>query len=130
MSGKRDSARNALRRAVPFLAERHHDDILNELDNESLLDGEGKTPNGGRVHAVAGDAPKGRPLLTPMQASQAKQENASLVKQILATAARMNIDIDPTKVVDVPALNRALVGRSVDERLAMKSMLARLHLIP
>jgi hypothetical protein len=42
----------------------------------------------------------------------------------------MNIDIDPTKVVDVPALNRALVGRSVDERLAMKSMLARLHLIP
>ena len=81
MSGKRDSARNALRRAVPFLAERHHDDILNELDAESLLDGEGKRPNGGRVHAVAGDAPKGRPLLTPMlQATPRQADNAQAWK--------------------------------------------------
>jgi hypothetical protein len=87
-------------------------------------------PGGLYAVAAADVAPKKKPLLTPMEATQAKQENVPLVAQILATAARMNVDIDPTKVIDVPTLNRQLSGRSVDERLAIKSMLARLHLIP
>jgi hypothetical protein len=132
MSGKRDSARNALRRAVPFLAERHHDDILNELDAENLLDVEGKRPNGGRVHAVAGDAalPK-RQLMTPLQASQVKNgANRDLLRSVMASARRMGFVIDMDKQVDSVALDAALKGRDVTERLALKSALAKLALIP
>jgi hypothetical protein len=132
MSGKRDSARNALRRAVPFLAERHHDDILNALDAENLLDVEGKTPNGGRVHAVAGDVPKGRPILTLVQAAAVKKENASLVQQICATAQRMGLTcIEPDKQIDINTLNLELTNRNVGttDRISLKAMLHRLHTI-
>jgi hypothetical protein len=118
-------------------ASRGHAAVLRDMASCMRADAaRGKMPdvyNGGGAlfgAAATDNAPKGRPLLTPLQASQAKQENAPLVQQIMATAARMNIDIDPTKVIDVSALNRSLAGRSVDERLAIKSMLARLHLIP
>jgi hypothetical protein len=130
MSGKRDSARNALRRAVPFLAEQHHDAILNELDAESLLDGEGKRPNGGRVHAVAGDAPKKSLLMTPVQASAARQENVELVRQCRATCARLGYVMKENELVDVHALNKVLAGQDVDTRMRLKSQLYTLHMIP
>jgi hypothetical protein len=131
MSGKRDSARNALRRAVPFLAERHHDDILNELDAESLLDGEGKRPNGGRVHAVAGDAPKGRPLLTPLQAAEARNGmNKDLLRSVTAGAARLGFRIESDKLVDVAAFDAAAKGSAVEERIALKAAMFKLGLIP
>jgi hypothetical protein len=129
MSGKRDSARNALRRAVPFLAEQHHDDILNELDRESLLD----TPNGGKVHAVAGDADRPRrPLLTPLQASQTRNgANKDLLRSVQARAARMGFPINiDDKYVDVVALDAAMRGKDVTERLSIKATLAKMALIP
>jgi len=133
MSGKRDSARNALRRAVPFLAEQHHDAILNELDAESLLDGEGKTPNGGRVHAVAGDAdrPK-RPLLTPMQAAEARNGmNKDLVRSVLAQARRLGCEIKENELVSTAALDAAMTGNEdISGRLAIKAAMAKLALIP
>jgi len=133
MSGKRDSARNALRRAVPFLAEQHHDAILNELDAESLLDVEGRTPNGGKVHAVAGDAaPRGRPILTPIQAAEANGgRNRDLLRSVVAQAKRAGFTIDMNdKKIDTVALDSAMKGHDVTQRLAIKSALAKMALIP
>ena len=131
MSGRRDSAQRALNASASFLHHSHHTAILDALDAEGLLDGEEKRPNGGRVHAVA-DAPKGRPILTTLQASQAKGgANLDLLRSVMASARRLGIRIDiDDKHIDVIALDAALKRRDVVERLAIKSALAKLALIP
>jgi hypothetical protein len=132
MSGRRDSAQRALNASVSFLHHSHHTAILDALDAEGLLDGEEKRPNGGRVHAVAGDAalPK-RPLLTPVQCAAAKNgANRDLLRSVTAQAKRMGYTIEDDKHVDVGKLDAAMKGRDVTERLALKSALAKLALIP
>ena len=133
MSGKRDSARAALRRAVPFLHDRHHDDILNALDAESLLDEPRNAENGGKIRAAADDADRPRrPLLTPLQASRTRNgANKDLLRSVQARAARMGFPINiDDKYVDVVALDAAMRGKDVTERLSIKATLAKMALIP
>ena len=129
MSGKRDFARAALQRAVPFLHDRHHTDILNELENESLLDVENKRPTGGEIRAAATDLPK-RPLLTPLQASQARGgANKDLLRSVTARAARLGFRIESDKLVDVAAFDAAAKGKDISERIALKAAMFKLGLI-
>lgn len=128
MSGKRDSARAALQRAVPFLHDRHHTDILNELEND-LLDVENKRPTGGEIRAAATDLPK-RPLLTPLQASQARGgANKDLLRSVTARAARLGFRIESDKLVDVAAFDAAAKGKDISERIALKAAMFKLGLI-
>jgi hypothetical protein len=89
MSGRKDAAREALNR-VQYLHPAQHEPILAEFDRAGLLDDLPKNAeSGGRVRAAAADLPK-RPLLTPLQASQAKGgANKDLLRSVQARAARM-----------------------------------------
>jgi hypothetical protein len=86
----------------------------------------------GAVFGAAGDAPKGRPILTLVQAAAAKKENAPLVQQICATAQRLGLSsIEPDTQIDINKLNADLTNRNVgiDARMSLKAMLHRLHTI-
>jgi hypothetical protein len=128
MSGRKDSAREALGR-VQHLHPVHHEPILAELDRAGLLDEPKNSANGGKVRAAA-DLPK-RPLLTPLQCSQAKNgANADLLRSVMARAARLGFKIEDDKLVDVVAMDAAMRGKDVVERLSIKATLAKLALIP
>jgi Tfp pilus assembly ATPase PilU len=130
MTGKRDTARRALERSVGFLAPEHHDQILAALSSEGLLDEPKNAENGGKIRAAATDLPK-RPLLTPLQASQARNgANKDLLRSVMAQAARMGYQIKDNELVDMVALNAALKGQEVGARLALKAALHKLALIP
>jgi hypothetical protein len=133
MSGKRDTASAALQRSAHFLAPQHHDAILDSLQAEGLLDDLPKnSESGGRVRAAATDnAPKGRPLLTPLQCSQARGgANRDLLHSVIASVKRLGFQIDISdKHVDIDAFNAATKGKSVTERLAAKAAMFRLGLI-
>jgi hypothetical protein len=129
MSGRKDSAREALGR-VQHLHPVHHEPILAELDRAGLLDEPKNAENGGKIHAAAADLPK-RPLLTPMQAAEAKGgRNRDLLKSVMAQAKRLGFTIKENEHVDVVALDAAMAGKDVTQRLAIKSALAKLALIP
>jgi hypothetical protein len=92
----------------------------------------GKMPHAYADSLYAAAAPKGRPVLTLMEAATAKQENAPLVQQVCATAARMGLSsINPAEKIDINQLNRELTERNVgtDARMSLKGMLHRLHTI-
>lgn len=129
MAGKRDTARIALQRSAGFLAPTHHDQILDALGAEGLLDEPKNAENGGKVHAAAAD-PKKKFLQTPMQASLARQENAELVRRCRATCARLGYVMKDTEHVDLQALNNALSTADQGTRWRLKSELYSLHLIP
>lgn len=132
MTGRRDAARAALQRSAGFLAPQHHDAILDSLHAEGLLDEPRNAENGGRVRAAAGDAdrPK-RPLLTPLQASQVRSgEHRDLLRSVTAQAQRMGYTIKQNELVDVVALDKAMAGKDVNAKLALKAGLAKLALIP
>jgi hypothetical protein len=130
MTGKRDAARTALQRSAGFLASRHQDDILDSLEAEGLLDEPKNAANGG-IHAVADAPPKKKSLLmTPMQASMARQENVELVRRCRATCARHGYVLKENEFVDVQALNTALSAADEGTRWRLKSELYSLRLIP
>jgi hypothetical protein len=119
-------------------ATRGHAAVLRDMASCMRADAAvGKMPHvyngGGAMYAVAADvAPKGRPILTLMQAAAAKKENAPLVQMICATARRMGLTcIDPSEKIDINKLNLELTNRKVgiDERMSLKAMLSRLHTI-
>jgi hypothetical protein len=133
MSGKRDSARRALQRSAGFLADKHHDQILDALSSEGLLDEPRNSENGGKIHAAADDAaPKrARPLMSPLQCSQAKNgANKDLLRSVQARAARIGFAFEISdKHLDIVAFNVATKGTDVAERLALKSAMHKLGLI-
>jgi hypothetical protein len=129
MPGKRDSARLALQRSAGFLAPQHHDQILDALSSEGLLDEPKNAESGGRVRAAA-DLPK-RQFMTPLQCSKARGgANLDLLKSVQARAARMGFrfEIDD-KHIDVDAFNAAAKGGDISERLAIKACWHKLGLI-
>ena len=72
-----------------------------------------------------------KPLLTPLQCSQARNgANKDLLRSVMASARRMNFVIKENELIDTMALDAALKGRDVTERFALKSALAKLALIP
>lgn len=115
-------------------ATRGHAAVLRDMAGCMRADAaRGRMPNeyGGFLNAAAA-APKGRPLLTLTEAATAKKENAPLVQQICATAQRMGLTcIDPEKQIDISKLNLELTNRKIgtDERMSLKAMLSRLHVI-
>ena len=132
MAGKRDSARTALQRSAGFLAPQHHDQILDALSAEGLLDEPKNAENGGKICAAAGDTdrPK-RPLLTPMQCSQAKGgANKDLLRSVQARAARIGFRFEINDLhIDIAAFDAAAKGKDVSERLALKAAMHKLGLI-
>src|SRR4029077_822045 len=114
MSGKRDTARLALQRSAGFLADRHHDQILDALSAEGLLDEPRNAENGGRVRAAATDTPK-RQFMTPLQCSQARGgANLDLLRSVQARAARLGFrfEIDD-KHIDIAAFNAAAKNQDI-----------------
>jgi hypothetical protein len=80
MSGKRDSARAALGR-VQHLHPAQQEDILRELDRESLLDNPAR--NGAVRAAAAASALPGRECLTAMEVISANEDNAVKVRRVM-----------------------------------------------
>lgn len=115
-------------------ATRGHAAVLRDMASCMRADAaRGKMPNeyGGFLNAAAA-APKGRPVLTLMEAATAKKENAPLVQQVCATAQRLGLaSIDPEQKIDIHKLNLELTERKVgtDQRMSLKAMLSRLHTI-
>src|SRR6476659_9584601 len=99
MSGKRDVARSALQRSAGFLASRHHDDILDALSAEGLLDEPRNAENGGRLHAWS---------------RQTQQDSLLCRYAALCPYRRADHGRDLRKA---PARSRAKTGRSCDRAL-------------
>jgi hypothetical protein len=133
MAGKRDTARIALQRSAGFLAPQHHDQILDSLQAEGLLDEPRNAENGGKLRAAADDnAPKKRGLLTPLQASQAKGgASKDLLRSVQARAARLGYHFDINdQYVDIRAFDvAAKSSKDTLEKMAIKATLFKLGLI-
>jgi hypothetical protein len=72
-----------------------------------------------------------KPLLTPMQAAAAHNgRNKDLLRSVTAQAKRLGFLIQENELIDVNKLDAAMAGKNVTERLAIKSALAKLALIP
>jgi hypothetical protein len=119
-------------------ATRGHAAVLRDMAGCMRADAaRGKMPdvyNGGGAMfgaAATDNAPKARPLLTPLQASQAKNgANKDLLRSVMARAQRLGFTINlDDKHVDVVALDAAMAGKDVSERLAIKATLAKMGLI-
>jgi hypothetical protein len=131
MSGRKDAAREVLKR-VQYLHPSQHEDVLRELDAAGLLDNPGGNADFGAVRGARA-APRGRlsPLRTPMEAVAANVENEVAIKQIKATARRIaGFDVKDNELVDPIALDKALAGKDVETRMGLKLNMARLGLIP
>jgi hypothetical protein len=96
---------------------------------ERCLDSLKAESTGTPVRAVA-DLPK-RPLLTPLQAAEARNgANKDLLRSVTARAARLGFRIEADKIVDVSAFDAAAKGKDISERLAIKAAMFKLGLIP
>jgi hypothetical protein len=72
-----------------------------------------------------------KPLLTPIQCAAAKNgANKDLLRSVMAQAKRMGFVIKENEIVDTVALDAALAGKDVTERLSLKAALAKMSLIP
>ena len=72
-----------------------------------------------------------KPLLTPTQCSAANGgKNRDLLNSVVAQARRLGFTIKENEHVDVVALDKAMAGKDITQRLAIKSALAKLALIP
>jgi hypothetical protein len=126
MPGRTDSARAALRR-VQYLHPSMHEDIIRELDKESLLDN--PRSNGGQVHAVASARPA-RETITLLQAASVPANKIRL-SRIFAEARRLGheLSIGDDGKVDMRAFDRDTKGKDIARRLAIKDNLAAMNLI-
>ena len=66
-----------------------------------------------------------------MQAAAANGgKNRDLLHSVIAQAKRMGFQIKENEHVDVFALDKAMAGKDITQRLAIKSVLGKLALIP
>lgn len=70
------------------------------------------------------------PLPTPIEAATANPVIIPLWRQVKAQAARLGVVLKDSELIDVSALNVALRGKNVDERMRLKEALFMLGLIP
>jgi hypothetical protein len=124
MSGKRDAAAAALYN-VRMLHQDFHAPILHELDAAGLLDNQ-RVGNGGQVRAAAVPA---RECITAMQAMGANPDNGIRIKRVVAEAARLGYEIRLNEKIDTFALDQALKGKDVEQRMRLKRNLAAMNLI-
>jgi hypothetical protein len=128
MSGRKDSARAALAR-VPYLHPAQHEDIIRELDRESLLDN--PRSNGGPVHAVAAPLPA-REVLTGVQAVAANPDlNTVRVQRVCAEARRLGgYQIKLDEKINVHELDAALRSSpDIEGRMRLKANLHALGML-
>jgi hypothetical protein len=72
-----------------------------------------------------------KPPLTPIQAAAAKNgANKDLLRSVMAQAKRMGFVIKENEIIDTVALDAAMAGKDVTQRLAIKSALTKMSLIP
>jgi hypothetical protein len=77
----------------------------------------------------AATAEAARTKLTPIQAANAGPNNAHLVRNLMARAARLGYRMKENEKVDLVEFDRCAAGKSVDERMSWKTHAARLKLI-
>ncbi len=124
MSLTPDLVRASLRKHLGWMSP-WHEEVVKGLQADGLL-------NDGSVSAAAATvAPAGfRFLKTPIEAAATSPEHASLLKQVRAQAGRLGFQFSDDEQVDVNKLDAALAGKDPQQRLVLKSMMAKLRLIP
>jgi hypothetical protein len=79
---------------------------------------------------TAATAEEARTKLTAIQAANASSNNLGLVRNALARAKRLGLTIKENELVDVDEMNRVFAAsKDIDERMAVKTALARLRMI-
>jgi hypothetical protein len=126
--------RASLKKHAPYLQDSVHAEIAKGMLDDGLArDGDGHQISARAanktVPLVAPGLPKGFvKLRTAMQAA-ADPQNLPLLKQAVATAQRLGFEIKPDETINTFELDRALAGKDLDERWALKTILHRLAMI-
>ena len=121
--------RASLLRHVGDLSATHHSRIIDGLIADNLVDGDG-----GQVHAAASKrVPLGvMTLRAAAEKAVADQDprRADLIRNITGRARRLGYDIDPDQIINTFELDRAIRASTTEDRIALKSDLHRIGLIP
>jgi hypothetical protein len=129
MSIKSADVLSALKKHVKYLQDSVHSDIVRALEKEGLAVGGGGKVSASTNRTTAADLVGRGECLSVVQAS-AIPRNAEKIRLVLANAKRLGFDFDPSETIDVAALDRALAGKTVPERMRFKESLYELRLIP
>jgi hypothetical protein len=117
------AVRDSLTRHAGHLKSSIHDDIVDGLKADGLI---GTSDDGS---LMAGADSGGKILLTPMQCAAVSSRHAESIAWIEAQCRRLGYTLPSDKKVSIAEFDRAVAGKDVDTRWALKTAMARMHLI-
>jgi hypothetical protein len=78
---------------------------------------------------LSASADKPHQTIKTLRAATAAVPNKGLITQMLARARSLGVDLEMDKIVDLGALNKALSGKPVADRVEFKDMLYQLGML-
>lgn len=133
MTIKSQHVLDSLRKQMHWPQPSVHHEILAGFKKDGLVDdSDAMHANAAPDYLFAGTKRNAIPLLTPLQANAADANNDVLLRQIFGMCRRFGYDLKPNEIVNTAELDRALAKypNEIPNRMALKTTMARLHLIP
>jgi hypothetical protein len=130
-----DKAVSALKELVEAMPPTERHEFAGKISNcfaagELTSVGTGVTDTAQPITSLcAATAEAARTKLTPIQAANAGPNNAHLVRNIMARAARLGYRMKENEKVDPVEMDRAFAGKDVGSRLQIEADMSSLRLI-